>query len=1143
MLKRLLTLLACAFLGNAQEFRSTISGRITDATGSPVPNVKVVATKIDTNTPFQTVAGSEGLYTIPLLPPGTYEISAEASGFKRYVQSGIEVASNVRIAVDIPLVIGSATESVTVTADAPRLQTETASAGQAITTREVENLPLNGRSPMDLAKMAYSVINTGNRDQNRPYENGGFSDFGMGGAASGANEALLDGVPNIGTQGTTGRRAAFSPPVEGVSEVKVEVFNADASYGGAGGGTVEIITKGGTNQLHGSASEFNQVSNLTATPFFTNAAGGQKTVFRQNTWGLTAGGPIWVPKVFDGRNKVFWFFTYEGHKNSEPQPYYTTVPTADERRGDFSSLLRLGNGYQLYDPNTAQQSGSTVVRSEFPGNIIAQNRLNPVALKFLEFIPLPNVAGRADGTNNYFAGLTNQNSYYSFSGRIDANLSNANRITGSIRNSLWQQDSGNIFNNHAYGQSGLRAIWGGNIDDTHTFSPTLLGNLRAGMTRYRAYYINNSEGFDPAQLGFPSYITQNATHLTIPQFLFPTADPFLVASPTINVNTTDQPLNTYQLFGSLTKIAGAHSLKFGGEHRVYDFSNISWANSTGTYNFDNTWVKANSTASGQPLGGALASFLLGLPTSGTYTINASSKNDANYEVLFFQDDWHARPNLTLNMGLRWEYLGPTTERWNRQVVGFDPTAVNNVTAAARQAYARAPIPQLPASQFNPTGGLLFASPDQRGSSEMPKMNFSPRFGITWSPSALHNHTVIRSGVGIFDYVYGTLQSQQPGFSFTNQYVPTNNSYLTPAATLSDPFPASNRIQQPAGASQGVNTNLGQSVTFINPHLERQYSLRWTFDVQHELTKDLTLQVGYVGNHSVHLTTSYNFGSLPAQYLSRSLVRDQATINALGAVVTNPFAGLLPGSTLNGSTISVSNLLRPFPEFTGVTESNMNNGGSYFHELAVRLSQRLSHGLILSVNYSHSRLMESVSYLNAGDLTLEKRVSSNDRPNNFAFSAVYELPFGRGANGWRKQTVGHWAIAALYTYHTGAPVAWGNLIYYGGDLQYDPRNVNRAFDTTRFNTQASQQLASNFRYFPSQFNNVRIDGSNNLNVSVTKDFALWERANLQFRADSFNVMNHPLFGAPNVTPTNSTFGTITTQTNQPRVIQVALRLLF
>src|SRR5581483_8514671 len=407
--------LTCACLLQAQEYRSTLTGRVTDPSGSAVPNVKITAVKLDTNTRVSTVSGPEGFYTIPQLLPGTYEVTAECQGFKEYNQSGIELTSNARLAVDVQLSLGATTDSITITSDAPPLQTVTASAGQAITMKEVENLPINGRAPMDLAAMAYGVVNTGNRDQNRPYENSGFSNVGMGGAVGGANEVLLDGVPNLGTLGNVSteadRRAAFSPPVDAVAEVKVDVLNVDAAYGGSGGGTIQVITKGGGNQVHGVLSEFNQTSNLTATPFFTNASGGTKTVFRQNQWGVTAGGPVWVPKVYNGKDKLFWFFTYEGHKNSQPAPTYTTVPTEAERSGDFSALTKLGSNYTLYDPNTATLSNGTVTRQPFAGNLVPQNRFNPIATNYLKYVGLPNFAGKADGTNNYFAGLTTNNSY------------------------------------------------------------------------------------------------------------------------------------------------------------------------------------------------------------------------------------------------------------------------------------------------------------------------------------------------------------------------------------------------------------------------------------------------------------------------------------------------------------------------------------------------------------------------------------------------------------------------------------------------------------------------------------------------------------------------------------------------------------
>lgn len=1133
----------------AQEFRSTLTGRVTDPSGAAIPNAKVVAVKTETQGKFETVATADGLYTIPFLPPGMYQLRAEAPGFRSYVQSGITVAADMHVAQDIRLTIGDTTQAVTVTADAAPLESVTASAGQAITTHEVESLPINGRAPMDLVILGYGAVNVGTRDQNRPFEQSGQSNFSLGGTASGSSAALIDGVPNIGTTGTSGTLVSFSPAVDAVEEVKVEAFNVDASYGGMGGGTVEITTKSGGNQFHGALSEFNQLSVLAATPFFTNASGSKKTPYGENQFGFAVGGPVWIPKVYNGRNKFFFFGAYEHYGDRDLYPTYFTVPTAAERTGDFSRLLSLNNGsknYTLYDPSTAAISGSTVVRQPFPGNIIPQARLNPIAGNFLNsFVPLPNLPGNYDDTNNFITGEHVSNHYDSYSGRSDMYLGGKDKLTFSGRESYWLQTGSQLADNPAYWDGGGRTIWGGMVDEIHTFSPTMVGDLRLGFNRHEQFSSLGSQGYDPTQLGFPSYIKNSSNELMVPTFKF--TDGYSGNSTTQSTYAS-QPYNTFQLFNSYTKILGAHSIKFGGEARLLDYSSITFANTTGYYQFDSgTWVKANSNASNPSLGGSMAQFLLGLPTSGEYDIDPALHDDSRYSALFVSDDWHARPNLTVNLGLRWEYGTPTTERDNRQVIGFNSSAVNMATKGAEAAYALNPLPQMAASAYQPTGGLVFADSSNRTPYTTPRTAFSPRLGLSWSPASLHNKTVIRAGTGIFYYNYGVIPSQQPGFTAVTQYVASNNSWLTPASTLSNPFP--NGIQQPVGGSLGVNTFLGNSITYINPSLQNQYSLRWNFDIQEQLPADTVLEIGYIGNHSVHLTTNYNFAALPSQYLSRSPVRDTATINALGAIVPNPFAGLLPGTGANGSTTTVAGVLQAYPEFTGVTEASMNNGGSYYHALNVKVQKRLSKGLQFVVNFTHSRQMDSVTYLNSGSLALQNEVSSYDRPNNFVFSSTYDLPFGRGMAFGAKTNravnfvLGNWAVAGVYDYHSGAPLSWGNVIYNGGALNYDASNVSHAFDTTSFNTVSSQQLSANFRTFPSRFNNLRVDATNNINLTATKNFHVTERVRLQFRAEAFNVANHPLFGGPNLSPTSASFGIITSQTNSPRAVQFAMRLTF
>ena len=1137
-------LLSCACLLQAQDFRSTLTGRITDSNGSVIPSVKVVMTETTTNTKFTTNSSAEGVYTIPLLLPGTYELSAEASGFKKYVQSGIQVATNVRLTQNIELSVGDVKESITVTGDAPMLETATASTGQTITTREVESLPINGRTPMDLAAFGFGVVNLGNRDQNRPFENAGFSNYTMGGGAVGTTLFLLDGVPNFNDTG--GTRAAFSPSVDSVIEVKVEAFNVDASQGGAMSGSVNMTTKAGSNQFHGSLSEFNQASALCATPWFTNASGGKKTVTRMNLFGGTIGGPVWIPHVYDGHNKVFFFFAYEQNIDFNPNPVFGTLPTAKERAGDFSDLLALsvpGKSYQLYDPKSATLVSGKVVRTAFAGNVIPSDRLNPIAVKFLsQYVPLPNqqLPG-VDNTKNYFNPLSTTNPYHSYMARSDFNISSNDKLTLRMDTSLWDQYTGSLFNNITTANHNWRSQWGGMTDYVHTFSSTLVGNMRLGYTRFRAFYTNESAGFNPTDLGFPSYIASNSSHLMMPTFSF--SDGY--SGNNASGKYTDQPLNSYQLYGGLVKIIGNHALKFGGEVQEHVFSSLAWGGAAGDYTFGNNWVKPdNGSSTGAPMGYGIASFLLGLPTAGSFTINPAAKYSAPYGVLYVQDDWHLRPNITLNIGLRWEYEGSSVESHNRQIIGFNPTAVNSASTAAAAAYALNPV-AMRKEPFNTLGGVIFADDNNRGSYQLSKKAFSPRFGITWSPKSLHDRTVFRGGFGIFYNPPHVITGTQPGYSQTTSFVPTNDNYLTAASTLNNPFPTGFIL--PAGNSLGASTALGQSLTIISPDIKIPYAERWTLGIQQKLANNLMLEVGYIGNRGVHLFTSRDINAMPYWYLSTLPTRDTATINALAASVNNPFAGLIPGIAVGAKT-TVNKLLQPYPQFGSITMSNIPNGSSWYHSLATRLQKRFSNGLSLFVNYNYSRLMARESYLNAGDPRLETRVSSSDRPHSLAVGLTYELPVGRGkayladANRWINGFLGNWSVATTYGYHSGAPFGVGNLIYLGGDLQWNSHNPDRVFDTSRFYT-GTDQLSQNFRTFPSQFSNTRVDCYKNVGLTLSKSFNILDKAKLQYRAEGFNLFNRPQFSGFNTTPTSSGFGTLTTTTNTPRLIEMGLRLTF
>jgi hypothetical protein len=935
-----------------------------------------------------------------------------------------------------------------------------------------------------------------------------------------------------------------------VQEVRVHAFEADAAYGHTGGGTANVVMRSGTNSIHGSLYEFNQVSALQATNFFTNKAGQIKPVGRYNQWGGTAGGPLWVPKVFNGKNKVFWFFAMEEINDNFPEPQTVMVPTAAERTGDLSELLKVGSNYQIYDPASGVLNGARISRTPFANNLIPSNRISPIAKNYLNYYPLPNQAGARDGTNNYLAPAVRKDTYNSEMGRLDFNLGAKNKMFWNFRHNDRIEDRNNLFNNPASGRDLLRINWGSTLDDVHTFNGTTVANVRLNFSRFREATVSYGDGVNATSLGFPSYVAAAAPKIVLPLVRFNSTTAGADYQQITSDTDSNRPFNIFQVFGDVVKIVGNHSLKIGADAREARDSNQGYGSSQGVYTFSTNWTRGpldNSTAA--PVGQDLAAFLLGMPTSGSFDINGLRTNTAKYMALFVQDDWRIRPNLTLNLGLRFEHEFPNVERYNRALNGFDSTTASPIAAAAQAAYALKPD-VIPASQFKVLGGPLFATGSNRAIYSPQSEMFSPRLGFAWTPFG--TKTVIRGGGGVFMFPINNPSYNVDGFSQSTSMIVTTDSYLTPRATLGNPFP--DGFQQPTGSSLGIATNLGKSFSYYNPTIHNPYSVRWEMGLQRELPGSMVLELAYIGNHAVHLLLNRNMDAVPAQYLSTSMTRDQATIDYLSALVPNPFAGLIPTSaSLNGSTISRQSLLVPYPQFTGITLQATNAASSYFHSMDVRLEKRYSHGLTILTNFTYSKLMARDNYKNATDLVPEKRVAADDRPLRFVVSGSYQLPFGRGKrfdthSGIGNRIVGGWVLNAIYTNQIGAPLTFGsNLIYLGGPLNNNPHPGNLdapMFDVTRFNTNSTQQLGSNISTFGSRYGNLRQDGADNVDLSLIKDTAITERVKLQFRFEAFNAFNRPEFDTTKSTidnPTNSAFGKITTQPNLPRSIQMALRL--
>jgi len=1127
----------------AQQFRGSIAGLITDPQGAAVPNAKVAVVQIDTGAKAETTSGVSGRFTLPFLAPGKYVLTIEALGFKNYNYRDLPVNTNEQTEADVKLEIGAATESVTITGGTPLVETETASTGQVINSKQVENMPLNGRTPLVLAQLAFGVIPNSDPRFYRPFDDSGPSSFAMGGGASKQNELLLDGTPDFSVGGGLG----FSPPVDSVTEVKVESFQADAAYGHTGGGTANVTTKSGTNSFHGTAYDFNQTSALGATLFFTNLAGQKKPSTNYNQWGITSGGPVIIPRVFDGKNKLFFFFAYEGIQEKVPQASFTTVPTAVERSGDFSALLKLGGNYQIYDPATGVKQGSRVARSPFDGNIIPSSRISPIAQNILSYMDLPNFSGRADGTNNYYIGTPGElDTFDSELGRIDYNISDRHKIFYNFRHNDRLLEGGRTFaSNDATGTILDQVNWGSTLDDVYTFAPSLVLNTRFNFLQNSELRKGYSDGFDYTTLGFPKSLLAYSTHTNFPQI---NIDNFAGLGSSRGGGLYN-PYDVFQIFTSLNKTFGRQTVKAGADLRLLRHNNLTNGQSSGIYNFSTTFTRGpldNSPAG--PLGQDMASLLLGLPTGGSWDDNGGESSQNGYMAYFIQDDLRLRPNLTINMGLRLEHEFATTERYNRSVNGFDFNSPSPISDAARAAYAASPVAG-PASQFVVNGGLLFANPSNRSLFQTPTINIGPRFGISWAPKALGGKTVVRAGMGLFFFPNAGVGTgvDQTGFNNSTSLVSSLDGNLTPYATLANPYP--DGIQLPVGSSQALSTYLGKSVGYMSYKLKSGYSYRWTFDVQRQLGHDIVVEVGYEGNHGVHLGLNRSLAVVPAQYLSTSPAHDQPAIDYLTANVANPFAGLIPGTTLNGSTVQRQQLLQSFPQFTGLTERSTPQGASYFELVQARVEKRFSHGFQLLANFLDSKLLERRSFLNPQDGMPEKRISADDRPWRFVLSANWDLPFGKGrgigsmAGPVLNRIIGGWTVNAIYTIQPGPPLGWGNVIYLGGPLNPDPRNIYQAFDVTRFNRISSQQLASNLRTFPSQFTSLRADGVNNLDLSIIKNLHIKEEMRLQLRGEFFNACNHPEFNPANLTPTNSAFGTITSQANLARSTQVALRLVW
>jgi hypothetical protein len=1156
-----LAVLMAAAAMRAQETRGTIRGRIVDSSGAVIPNVKVGATNLATNVNVSTLSNSEGNYEIPFLLPGRYRLNAELTGFKAYRREGVEVRIGDRVTLEIPMQVGEVQDQVTVTAETPLLESATASMGSVVDRQRIRDLPVAHGNPYLLMTLSTGLVHTQNPGLDEPFAPTHVVGYSMDGVRANRSEITLDGSTNVAVNNRWGAdlMAGWTPPSDVVQEFKVQTTSFDASVGHTQGGVTAITLKSGGNQLHGSAYFSDMEKVLDANLFFANKAGQPRGDFAYRNWGASLTGPVYIPKLYNGKNRTFFTYAYEGAREDQPQGAgygagTLTVPTVTQKQGDFSALLKLGTNYQIYDPATrAAAANGRYTIQPLPGNIIPADRINPIAKKILSYYSDPNVPGTPDGQNNLIrVNDIEISKYYSNVARLDHNFSAHHRMFG--RYNMYKRftpDTGDWFR---AAPTGVFSSWrqnGAAIDDVYELSPRTILNARYAFYRLVIYQYPQSVGFDPLTLGFPeSYIGA--------------IDPAVLSFPAISIsgyqgtvnNWWRYPHQSHSVEGNVTALRGAHMMKFGGDGRQFrTFQFQPHNSSTGSFVFDPTYTRGpfdNSPSA--PMGQSLAAFLLGIPSGGGVDKNATFAEQSTVWSLYFQNDWKLTRRLTLNLGVRWEVEGPTSERFDRSVRGFDFTSPNPLDAQVRANYAKNPIPEIPVSDFHLVGGLTYP-----GVNGQPRTLFSrdwnnlmPRIGFAFQ---VDNKTVVRGGYGVYFGPLGIQRNDviQSGFSQTTSLIPTLDNGLTFAANLDNPFP--NGILLPRGSADGLLTFAGRNISFYeeSPRAPRQQ--RWQLSIQRELPKRVLMEVSYVGNQGDSMQVSRDYRPLPLQYLSRSPFRDQVAIDYLSAQVPNPFYPLLPGTGLSGTTVSRSYLLSSgmYPQFTGMTGATYD-GWTRYDSLQVRVERRLAQGFTFNASYQWSKMLEGSSRLNGQLSPLEKVVSDQDRAQRFVTSVIWELPFGRGrkfmanAPAVADTFLGGWQIEGIYTGQGGPPLSWGNVLFIGDihdiTVPVSQRSPDRWFDVDAgFNRNSAQQLASNFRTFPSRLSNVRADGMNVWDLSVIKAARLRENMHLQFRGEFLNAWNHPMFSGPNTNPTSSAFGVVTSQRAFPRRIQLGLKLLF
>ena len=1135
----------------------SLSGTLTDSAGAVIPGagVTLISEGTDERRSVKTDAG--GFYQFLNLQPANYRLEAEATGFKRFVRTGITLGVNQTAQIDVRMEVGTVNESVEVTAGTPLLEPQTSSLGQVVDERKVRDLPLNGRNPLALVALTPAVIPQSG-SQNSPAGQNPLSpgNFQIGGGTANQSQAYLDGAPlNL----TYVNLIALVPTQDSVAEFKVQTNSLSAEFGRTAGGVINMATRAGGNAFHGTAYEFLRNRELNSNTFFNNRGGVARPPFVQNQYGVEATGPIL-------KDKLFFMGNWEGYRQRVGKPLVLSVPTVPMRSGDFSNL-RGANGalIPIYDPATVcgslgnpacakDASGNdVVVRQPFPNNTIPANRLNPASVAYQKSWGLPNTTGAAfTNLNNFIANPSAGANADWVTVRGDYNISQKQRLFG--RYSLWKSLTLEIdpFGTHAYpgelvqGSPENFKTQQALLSDTYLFSANTILDVRVSVLRQFYNRASTSFGYDLTQLGWPASMNNQVSARFLPAVSVQGLSSFIANTGSLILGRTEDR----NLAGSLTRIVGTHTLKMGGELRIGPFNYLQLAGGSGTFSFDNRFTANNPFS---PAGGyGYASYLLGTGASGSITTSQPISGQQIYRALYFEDDWRASRKLTVNLGVRWDLAGPWSERYNRLSV-FLPNAASPLAQQVK----------LPLKgKF-----ALVDSPDYSSRTGVPTNNklFAPRLGLAYQ---LTPKTVLRTGYGIFYIPTALISGADPHSdvvnSQANTWVPTIDN-ITPFTLFNNPFP--NGLQQPAGRDPNFEQRYwGSSPATFFPGSGYGYMQQWNFNVQRELPFGIFVDAAYAGAKGTHLPVGFQVDQLADQYLALG--------QQLSRQVANPFFGIANQGILQTATIAQGQLLRPYPQFNGLTLPSNMIGTSSYQSFQLKVQRRFSHGASLLVAYTNAKLITTAADSTTGALETdggssgfqdynnfraERGLSSFDVSQRLVASFAVDLPFGQGQRllaglrGPASKLVSGWAMEGIATFQSGQPIhltatpnSTGSL---GGGVRPNSTGVSAKLDGSAqsrlngwFNTSVFKQPAPfTFGNVSRTLPDVRSAGVNNWDLAFVKTTAITERIGLQFRAEFFNLFNRVEFGFPGQVLGNASFGVVSSQVNQPRLLQLSLRL--